>query len=383
MTGLDRYTSREMRSVWSDTRKFAHMLSLSREYMLVRGERIGVEEGDLRAIKDRLGVPVTAAQVAACEKYTQHDVVAFLSILNERLGPYACYLHFGLTSSDLVDTVMLRQMREAHRVLLGKVGRLEDLLAHHDGAAEFKCLGRTHGQIAGVTTWNRKMRLFANEVHRARAWLCGAEREMQIGRLAGPIGTHECVEAVDEQDTLARWDNVKPIEGTQVVPRDIFAHYVCAMVFLSGALERLALEVRLLSQSAVREVAEGTGAEQVGSSSMPHKRNPITSEKVCGLARQMRGYLSAVLEGTALWHERDISHSSVDRLSIAPACIVLDHMLDSMIKVIRDLVVYPTTMKQNIEAAGRDATSHRRMCDKQFHEGKTYLTAHKEVKEEI
>jgi adenylosuccinate lyase len=284
---------------------------------------------------------------------TNHDVAAFVQGVAEPIGPAGRWIHFGLTSSDLLDTGLAVQMRGACDVLLGKVEALmaavkRRALQHRDTI----CIGRTHGVHAEPTTFGHKLAVWAFELDRDRERLRRARDAVGVGKVSGVVGTYAEVDPAVEEYVCAQL-GLRPAEAaTQIVQRDIHAEFAWALAVTAATLEKMALEVRHLARTEVREVEEPFGRGQKGSSAMPHKRNPVLSERICGLARVVRANLQAALEDVALWHERDISHSSVERVILPDSSIALDYMLHLATRVVEGLRVFPERMRANLDSTG-------------------------------
>jgi adenylosuccinate lyase len=347
---IPRYTLPEMAAVWSDEAKLGHWLRI--EVLACEGwARLGrIPEQDVAEIKAGAETP-TPERVAEIERVTDHDVAAFVQAVAEPIGPAGRWIHFGLTSSDLLDTALALQLRGAADLLLDKVERLlgtvkRRALEHRDTL----CVGRTHGIHAEPTTFGHKLALWAFELDRDRARLRLARDAVSVGKLSGVVGTYSQIEPAVEEFVCGEL-GLRPAEAaSQVVQRDVHAEFMWALAVTSATLEKMALEIRHLARTEVREVQEPFKEGQKGSSAMPHKRNPIVSERVCGLARVVRGNLQAALEDVALWHERDISHSSVERVILPDSSIALDYMLHLMDGLIGGLVVSSDRMAENLEA---------------------------------
>jgi adenylosuccinate lyase len=342
-----------MASVWSEETKLAHWLRI--EVLAVEGwARIGqIPEEDARVIRERAVAP-TPERVEEIEAVTHHDVAAFVQAAAEPIGDEGRrWLHFGLTSSDILDTALALQMREAADVILA---RLERVLAVVVGRAlehrDTICVGRTHGVHAEPTTFGHKLALWAFELDRDRDRLRRAREAVSVGKLSGVVGTYSQVDPRVEEFVCGEL-GLRPAEAaSQVVQRDVHAEYVGALALTAATLEKVALEIRHLARTEVREVEEPFSAGQKGSSAMPHKRNPILCERICGLARVVRANLQAALEDVALWHERDISHSSVERVILPDSTIAVDYMLSLAERVVGGMRVFPDRMRQNLDATG-------------------------------
>ncbi|HYM96593.1 MAG TPA: adenylosuccinate lyase, partial [Candidatus Sulfotelmatobacter sp.] len=302
-----------------------------------------------------------ADRIAEVESRVGHDVIAFLTVVNESIGqPEARYVHLGMTSQDLNDTAMAIQLVESAAIIE------KDLSAVREAAAELAVrhrrtlmAGRTHGIVAEPITFGFKVAGWVAELDRSLARLRHASDEAAVGRVSGAVGTHATIDPSVEEHVCAKLGLKVDIVSTQVVARDRHASYMSALAMVAGTLERIATEIRHLQRSEVGEAFEPFGKEQKGSSAMPHKRNPVLTERVCGLARVVRGHLVTALENTALWHERDISHSSAERVIFPDACAAVDYMALEMGKVLRGLDVRPKRMLANLQFAGGVVFSQR------------------------
>ncbi len=300
-------------------------------------------------------------KIAEVESRVGHDVIAFLTVLNESIGqPEARYVHLGMTSQDLNDTAMAVQMVESAAM----IGR--DLAAVREAAAELAIrhrrtlmAGRTHGIVAEPITFGFKVAGWVAELDRTIARLANAAQEAAVGRVSGAVGTHATIDPRVEDHVCSELGLRVDVVSTQVVARDRHSGFMSALAIAAGTLERIATEIRHLQRSEIGEVFEPFGKEQKGSSAMPHKRNPVLTERVCGLARVVRGNLVTALENTALWHERDISHSSAERIVFPDACATVDYMAIEMSKVLRGLEVRPDRMLANLQFAGGVVFSQR------------------------
>src|SRR5436190_22491645 len=355
---IERYSPPAMRAVWSDQHKFELWLRievLACEAWVALGR---IPESALPKI--RKGT-LDATKIAEVESRVGHDVIAFLTVLNESIGqPEARYVHIGMTSQDLNDTAMALQMVESARLIVA------DLTAAREASAELairhrKTLmaGRTHGIVAEPTTFGFKVAGWVAELDRSVGRLRRAADEAAVGRVSGAVGTHATIDPRVEEHVCRELGLKVDEVSTQVVSRDRHASFMSAVAIAAGTLERIATEIRLLQRTEVGEVFEPFGKEQKGSSAMPHKRNPVLTERVCGLARVVRGNLLTALENTALWHERDISHSSAERVIFPDACALVDYMATEMSKVLRGLEVRPDRMLANLQFAGGVVFSQR------------------------
>ena len=345
---IRRYTRPEMGAVWSEEARFAAMLRV--ELAVAKAQVVrGMVPGEANAaIARRARVDVD--RIAEIEKTTDHDVIAFVSQVAESVGPEGRFLHLGLTSSDVVDTGLALQLRAAGDLLLGDADALlVALVARARSEADTVMMGRTHSVHAEPTTLGLKLAGWAFELARDRARLARAFDDMATGKISGPVGTYSLLAPDLEAEVLADLGLDADPVSTQIVQRDRHAAVVAAIAITGGSLERFATEVRNLQHTEIGELMEPFRAGQKGSSAMPHKRNPILCERIAGLARLLRGYASAALENQPLWHERDISHSSAERVLLPDATILLDYMLAKMTGLVEGLVVRPERMRENIE----------------------------------
>jgi adenylosuccinate lyase len=345
---IRRYTLPEMGALWTERARFDAMLRVELAVSRAQAARGAVPADALAAIEARAAVDPD--RIAEIEKTTDHDVIAFVSQVAETVGPEGRYLHLGLTSSDVVDTALALQLRDAGERLLRDCDHLlATLVARARAEADALMMGRTHSVHAEPITFGLKLAGWAFEVDRGRRRLAEAVAEIATGKLSGPVGTYSHLEPAVEAEVMAELGlRVDPV-STQIVQRDRHAALVTAIAILGGSLERFATEIRNLQHTEIGEVMEPFKAGQKGSSAMPHKRNPILSERIAGLARVLRGYAATALENQPLWHERDISHSSAERVILPDATILLDYLLQKMTTLVRDLVVRPERMRQNIE----------------------------------
>jgi adenylosuccinate lyase len=289
-------------------------------------------------------------RVLAIEAEVKHDVIAFLTNVAEYVGPLSRYVHRGMTSSDVVDTCLAVQMRRAGLLIQNDIESLLSSLKTR--AQEFShtpCIGRSHGIHAEPTTFGIKLAGWYAEIKRHHARLASAIEDISVGKLSGAVGTYAGIDPSVEELVMKRLDLRAETVATQVVQRDRHAHFMATLAGIAGSIERFSVEIRHLQRTEVREVMEGFTPGQKGSSAMPHKRNPILTENLCGLARLVRSYAQACFENVALWHERDISHSSVERVAVPDACIALDFMLRRFTSVVKNLVVSPERMIENLE----------------------------------
>ena len=349
---IPRYTLPEMGAIWEERAKFRHWLLI--EVLAAEAwSKLGiVPEAEMTEIHER-AIEVDPARVEELEETLQHDVVAFLTALGEKVGPASRWIHYGMTSSDLLDTALALQLRESSDLLLAKTDALLAVLKRR--ALEFRdtvTVGRTHGIHAEPTTFGLKLAVWAFEVARDKERLERARDAVSVGKIAGPVGTYASVDPFVEQYVCEQLGLKAEEAATQVIQRDRHAEYLTACAITASTLEKIATEIRHLQRTEVREAEEPFGEGQKGSSSMPHKRNPIMTERICGLARVVRAAVVPGLENVALWHERDISHSSAERVFLPDASIALDYILHLTTKVIDGMRVYPERMLENLNASG-------------------------------
>jgi adenylosuccinate lyase len=345
---IERYTRPEMAAVWSERRKFDTWLQVELAVVDVLAEQGVVPEEDAATIRDRASF--TVEEVKEREKVTDHDVAAFVDVVAGSVGEAGRWVHHGLTSSDVLDTALGLQLSQTGMILVG-------------GAADYKaalirrarehvntiCVGRTHGVHAEPTTFGVKLAGFAFEAHRNLIRLERAAEGVSVGALSGAVGTYAANGPEVEEAVLKRLGLAREEVSTQVVPRDRHAELLEAIALAGAGLERFATEVRHLQRTEVREVEEPFRAgAQKGSSAMPHKRNPIVSERIAGIARLLRGYAQAGIENVALWHERDITHSSVERVTLPDATTLLDYAQHLAIRVVEGMTVHEERMRENL-----------------------------------
>ena len=348
---LARYTRPAMGRIWTDGARYAHWLeieALACEALAARG---AIPKAAVRTIRRRARIDV--ARIAALEAEVKHDVIAFVTQVAESVGPEGRFLHLGLTSSDVLDTGFALQLREAGDLLLASqnllITTLRDLARRHKRTL---MIGRTHGMHAEPITFGLKVAGWYAEAVRNRERLERATRQVAVGKISGAVGVFGNVAPEVEAYVLDRLDLTPEPLATQVVARDRHAEFFTTLALVGTGLERIAIEVRHLQRSEVGEAEEPFSAGQKGSSAMPHKRNPIVAENTVGLARLLRAYAGAALENVALWHERDISHSSVERVIAPDATCALDFMLARMTAVLAGLVVRPERMRENLDRSG-------------------------------
>ena len=346
---IGRYQSPAIAILWAEDAIFARWTAVEVAACEVWHTRGTISREDMETIRRRAG-PVSAARVRELEQVTDHDVVAFVRALAECVGePASRHLHRGLTSSDVVDTALALGLRASLDVLIASTHALAQVVAAR--AREHRrtvCVGRTHGMHAEPTTFGMRLVGWHSELLRNLERLARAKADISFAKLSGAVGTFSQTDPEFEAATLDLLALSAEPAATQVVPRDRHASVMSTLALLGGAIERFALEIRHLQRTEVAEAEEPFARGQAGSSAMPHKRNPITCERLCGMARLLRGYAAATLEDIALWHDRDISHSSVERVAVPDALHLCDYMLTRMTRVMRGLRVYPARMRENL-----------------------------------
>jgi len=345
---IKRYTREAMGRIWREENKFRTWLLV--EILACEGlAKIGqIPKRAAQNIRKRAQFSI--ARIEAVEAETKHDVIAFLTNVAETVGPDARYIHLGMTSSDILDTAMAVRLRQASKIILKGCDRLLAVLKKKALAHKHTVMvGRSHGIHAEPMTFGLKLALWFDEMRRNHARMEHAVETISVGKLSGAVGTYANISPKVEAYVCRKLGlKIAPVSN-QIIQRDRYAEYFAAMAVLASTIEKIAVEIRHLQRTEVLEVEEYFSRGQKGSSAMPHKRNPVASENLSGLARLVRSNASAALNNVALWHERDISHSSVERVIIPDTTIIIDYMLNRMTDIIRHLVVYPKRMKQNLE----------------------------------
>jgi adenylosuccinate lyase len=340
-----------MSAIWSDETKLARWLDVELAALEGWAETGVVPRDAVEAIRDR-ATPPAPELVAEIEARTQHDVAAFVDAVAGRLGDEGRWFHYGLTSSDVLDTALSLQIRDAGALVLTGIERaLVAVIARAEEHRGTLMIGRTHGVHAEPTTFGLKLAGWAFALDRDRGRVQRALETMRVGKLSGAVGTYSAADPEVERVACERLGLEPAPSSTQILQRDRHAEVLNALALLAASLERFALELRHLARTEVREVEEPFGSGQKGSSAMPHKRNPIVSERICGLARVVRGNAVAGLENVALWHERDISHSSAERIVLPDSFLAVDYMLDRFAWLLEGLVVRPERMRENLDAS--------------------------------
>ena len=348
---IPRYTRPEMGKIWSDENKFRCWLQVEVAASLTLAEAGIVPPEAAQAIARKGDFDLK--RIHDIEAEVKHDVIAFTTAVAERIGPEARWLHYGLTSNDVVDTAQALQIKEASHIIRGDLEKLKAVLGRR--AQEFKhtpTIGRTHGIHAEPTTFGLKLANWYAEMERNITRFERSAEEMRVGKLSGAVGNFAHLEPEMEVRICERLGLQAAPISSQVIQRDRHAYYVATLATIAATLDKIATEIRHLQRTEVREAEEFFSEKQKGSSAMPHKRNPITCEQICGLARVVRSNAQAAFENVALWHERDISHSSVERVILPDSTILVDYLLAKTTNLIDTLLVYPNRMLKNLESTG-------------------------------
>lgn len=345
---IPRYSRPEMNKHWSDQHRFDVWLRIELLACEAQAELGIVPEADLLEIKEKAGFDI--ANIEQIEKETHHDVIAFLTDVGEHIGPASRFVHYGMTSSDVVDTALSVLMTEALDMIDDELEKTLKVL--RDKAVQYKdavMIGRTHGIHAEPTTFGLKLALWYFEMTRNRKRLHSARKTIAVGKISGAVGTYSNIDPFVEQYVCERMGLRPDPVSTQIIQRDRHAEYMAMLGILASSTDKIATEIRHLQRTEVLEVAEPFGVGQKGSSAMPHKRNPIVCERLSGLARLVRSHVQAALENVTLWHERDISHSSVERIIVPDATIAVDYMLAKLNWILEGMEVYPDRMQENLD----------------------------------
>jgi adenylosuccinate lyase len=346
---IDRYTLPEMGAIWSEQNRFQKWLDVELAVCEVHAEMGTIPTEALAQIRSRASFSVE--RINEIEKTTNHDVIAFTTNLAEAIGEASRFVHYGLTSSDVVDTANALLLRDSCEILLKKIGALIDALKRR--AFEFKHtpqVGRTHGIHAEPTSFGLTFALWFDEMRRNRERLLRAREAVAVGKISGAVGAFAHLDPAVEEKVCERLGLKAAPVSTQIIQRDVYAEYLNVLAIIASTLDKIALTIRHWQRTEVREAQERFTRGQKGSSAMPHKRNPIISERICGMARVVRANSIVGLENVALWHERDISHSSAERVVLPDSSIAVDYMLQKSIGLIEGLVVYPERMLENLAA---------------------------------
>ena len=348
---IDRYTTPEMAKIWSDENKYKTWKIVEIAVTEVLTDRGEVPREALQVIKDKADFSVE--RILEIEQTTRHDVIAFLTNMAENIGPESRFIHMGMTSSDLLDTSLALLCKEAGGLILSKVKKFQQVL--RDQAVIYResfQIGRSHGVHAEPITFGFKLALWSEEIGRhVQRWERAVE-SIATGKISGAVGTYQHLDPEIEEEVCKRLKLQPATVSSQVVQRDHHAEYLTTLANMAATLEKIAVEIRHLQRTEVLEAEEYFSKGQKGSSAMPHKRNPIVTERITGMARLLRGNAMVAMENVALWHERDISHSSVERVIIPDSTTVMDYMLNKMIYLIENLLVYPDNMRKNLDLTG-------------------------------
>jgi adenylosuccinate lyase len=346
---IERYSRPQMKKIWSDRNKFDQWLKVEIAVCEAWAELGQIPREDIFKIRK---ASYNLNRVAEFLKVTHHDMTAFLNSLAESLGTESRFVHLGLTSSDIMDTALSLQLTQAADILIKDVAELISVM--EDKAVEHKytiMMGRTHGVHAEPTTLGLKMALWTEEMKRNAQRLAEAKKNISVGKMSGAVGTYATVPPQVEKLACAKLGLAAAPISSQIIQRDRHAQFLTTLAIIASSLEKFATEIRGLQRTEVRELEEPFEEGQTGSSAMPHKRNPELCERICGLARLIRGHALTSLENIALWHERDISHSSTERIILPDSCLVVDYMLSIFTSIMKGLKVYPENMRRNIESS--------------------------------
>ena len=345
---IERYLPADFAEIWSEENRFRTWLRVELEVCRVLHEKGWIPAASMETIEKKADFSIT--RINEIEKVTHHDLIAFTTSIAEFVGPDSRYIHWGLTSTDVVDTAQALQLKAANDLLLEAIDRLLEVIGRR--AQEHRktpMMGRTHGVHAEVTTFGMKLAVWYDEMRRNRRRMVQAAEVMRVGKISGAVGTFAHLDPDVEAKVCQRLGLKAAPASTQTLQRDRHAEYVCTLAVIASSLDKFATEIRHLQRTEVREVEEPFAVGQKGSSAMPHKRNPVKCEQICGLSRLIRGYAATALENVALWHERDISHSSAERIILPDASSLLGYLLRSMARIVDRLVVYPERMLKNME----------------------------------
>jgi adenylosuccinate lyase len=373
---IERYSRPQMKKIWSDKNKFDQWLRVEIAACEARAELGEIPREDIVKIRK---ASYNLGRVAEFLKVTHHDMTAFLNSVAESLGTESRFIHLGLTSSDVMDTALSLQLTQAADILTKDVAELISVIENK--AVEHKytiMMGRTHGVHAEPITFGLKMALWTEEMKRNAQRLAEAKKNISVGKISGAVGTYATVPPQVEKIACAKLGLAPAPISSQIIQRDRHAQFLTALAIIASSLEKFATEIRGLQRTEVREVEEPFEEGQTGSSAMPHKRNPELCERICGLARLIRGHALTSLENIALWHERDISHSSTERIILPDSCLALDYMLSIFTSIMKGLKVYPENMRHNIELS-RGLVFSQRVLIALINKGLTREEAYKMV----
>jgi len=345
---IDRYSRKEMTKIWDLQNRFQCMLDVEIAACRAMNELGIISNEDLDVIVEKADFDVE--RIAEIEEITHHDVIAFLTNIAEYVGPSSRWIHFGMTSSDVLDTASSIQLKQAGELILRDLQKFSEILKMK--AREYKntlCIGRSHGIHAEPTTYGLKYALWYDEMQRNISRMENAIAIVSVGQISGAVGNYAHL-SPEIEEIACKYLDLNPVNiSTQIIQRDRISEFMNTLAIIGSTIEKISMEIRHLQRTEVLEVEENFSKGQKGSSAMPHKRNPIITERMCGMARVLRSNAIAALENNALWHERDISHSSVERIILPDSTILMNYMLNKMIPLIENLLVYPEKMMQNIE----------------------------------
>jgi Adenylosuccinate lyase (EC 4.3.2.2) len=345
---IKRYSPQEIASVWTEENKFKTWLDVEIAAMEAQAELGRVPYEAVQEVKSRAKFDIS--RIEEIEKTVKHDVIAFLTNVGEYVGPSARYLHLGMTSSDVLDTSSAIQLKQSGEIILKHLSSLQEVVLNLSRKYKYTVMiGRTHGVHAEPVTFGLKAAIWFDELRRDINRLIAAIKDISVAKISGAVGTYSNISLEVEAYVARKFGLTPSIGSTQVIQRDRHAAFMTTLAVIAGTLEKIALEIRHLQRTEVLEVEEPFAKGQKGSSAMPHKRNPVNAERICGLARLIRSYSVSALENQALWHERDISHSSVERVIFPDATIGLDFMILELQKILTNLNVYPDKMQENLQ----------------------------------
>ena len=348
---IDRYTTPEMAQIWSEQNKFETWKKVEITVTEVLSDRGEVPKEAVKVINEKAAF--TVERILEIEKVTRHDVIAFLTNMAENIGPESRFIHMGMTSSDLLDTSLALLCQEAGEIILGKLKTFKEVLRTQAVThRESYQIGRSHGVHAEPITFGLKLALWSEEIGRHIIRWERAVKSIATGKISGAVGTYQHLDPEVEEETCKRLGLQAATVSSQVVQRDHHAEYLTSLANMAASLEKIAVEIRHLQRTEVLEAEEYFQKGQKGSSAMPHKRNPIVTERITGMARLLRGNAMVAMENVALWHERDISHSSVERVIIPDSTTLMDYMLNKMIYLLENLLIYPDNMLKNLHKTG-------------------------------
>ncbi len=345
---ITRYSKPEMERIWTQENRYECWLEVELAAAKAMYEKGMIPAEDWETINSK--ADFDSNRIDELEQVTKHDVIAFLTNVSENIGPASRWIHFGMTSSDVLDTATGMQLKSSGELILTELSRLAEILKLK--ARQYRntiCIGRSHGIHAEPTSFGLKFALWYEEIQRNIIRLDEAIEEVSVGKFSGAVGNFAHL-SPEIEDMACKFLDLKPAKvSTQIIQRDRYAYFLSVLALIASAIEKMALEIRHLQRTEVHEAEENFSKGQKGSSAMPHKRNPIISEQLCGLSRVLRSNALSAMENNALWHERDISHSSVERIILPDSCILIHYMLNKTCSLIENLVVYPENMKKNLE----------------------------------